>query len=61
MHSFKMYSKRSVKTNKLMVSIDIYTHMHNAVYLVWGLLKLTPISTSEFQALLTLQTFNYVE
>ena len=49
----QMYSKRSVKTNKLMVGIDTHTHAQCS-YIVWGLLRLTPISTSEFQALPTL-------
>ena len=39
-HSFEIYSKWSVQTNQ---QINRHTHtLHNAVTLVWGLLRLTP-------------------
>ena len=41
MHSFETYGKLLVQT-----SIDRYTHVLNAVTLVWGLLRLAPIIIS---------------
>ena len=42
--SFKVYSKWSVQASK-QVSKQTYTHVHNEVTLVWGLLRLAPINS----------------
>ena len=39
MHSFEIYGKWLVQTN-----MDIYTQVFDAVMLVWGSLKLAPIT-----------------
>ena len=45
MRSFKIYSKWSVQTNK---QTSIHTRVRNAVTLVWGSLRLAPITVGHW-------------
>ena len=54
MHMFKIYGKWSVQTNKQTnEQASIHIRVHNAVMLVWGLLRLAPTKLGEAKEVLT--------